>query len=181
MSDVNKQLLDALVGMVGMWKTTCYAMNWHPDRLDEYNIARTAIAAAEQAQQDETVAWESIEAIAVDRYKVVPSHESMFYRFAVVSGDGRQQLYLGRKVECTTMARRFSGAFLDGAFAYQQILENQPSRQPPAVPDGYALVPIEPTPNMVSAGAEGDSQFFEHAKFVYCAMLSAAQNPEVEK
>lgn len=43
-----------------------------------------------------------------------------------------------------------------------------------AVPDGYALVPIEPTPEMVSAGTESDSQFYEHAEFVYRAMLAAA-------
>lgn len=44
-----------------------------------------------------------------------------------------------------------------------------------AVPEGYALVPVEPTPEMVAAGAEGDSQFYDHASFVYRAMLAAAQ------
>ena len=60
------------------------------------------------------------DAVAWARYKVVPAHESMFHRFAVVAGDGKQQLYLGREVECENMARKFAGAFLDGAF-YQPL------------------------------------------------------------
>ena len=56
------------------------------------------------------------DAIALARYKVVLAHESMFHRFAVVAGDGNQQLFIGREVECHNMARKFAGAFLDGAF-----------------------------------------------------------------
>ena len=59
---------------------------------------------------------QSIEQMAVDRYKVVPSHISVFYPCAVVAGDGQQQLYIGREAECQNMARKFTGAFLDGAF-----------------------------------------------------------------
>jgi hypothetical protein len=64
---------------------------------------------------------DGIDAIALTRYKVVPSHDSMFHRFAVVAGDGKQQLYLGRETECQNMARKFAGAFLDGAFYQSQI------------------------------------------------------------
>ena len=63
---------------------------------------------------------EAIEQMAVDRYKVVPSHESMFHSWAVVAGNGTQQLYIGREVECLNMARKFVGAFLDGAFVAMQ-------------------------------------------------------------
>jgi hypothetical protein len=73
--------------------------------------------AAPQAVQAEVP--EAIEQMAVDRYKVVPSHESMFHRWAVVAG-GTQQLYIGREVECLNMARKFAGAFLDGAFVAMQ-------------------------------------------------------------
>ena len=75
-------------------------------------------AAAPQAVQAEVP--EAIEQMAVDRYKVVPSHESMFHRWAVVAGNGTQQLYIGREGECQSMARKFMGAFLDGAFAAMQ-------------------------------------------------------------
>ena len=70
-----------------------------------------------QPVQQEPGAWQSIESMAVERYKVVPSHESMFYRHAVVAGNGMQQLFLGRETECANMARKFAGAFLDGAHA----------------------------------------------------------------
>lgn len=38
----------------------------------------------------------------------------------------------------------------------------------------YQSMPIDPTPEMIDAGAEGDSQFYEHAKFVYQKMRAAA-------
>ena len=75
-------------------------------------------AAAPQAVQ--AAVPEAIEPMAVDRYKVVPSHESMFHRWAVVAGNGTQQLYIGREVECLNMAQKFAGAFLDGAFVAMQ-------------------------------------------------------------
>ena len=62
-----------------------------------------------------------LEKIAAERYKVVPAHESMFHRWAVVAGDGAQQLYLGREAECQNMARKFAGAFLDGAYLARQL------------------------------------------------------------
>ena len=74
------------------------------------------------------------DAVALARYKVVPAHESMFHRFAVVAGDGKQQLYLGREVECENMARKFVGAFLDGAFYQANITPStQAAESVPAV------------------------------------------------
>jgi hypothetical protein len=61
-----------------------------------------------------------IDQIASERYKVLPSHDSMFHRWAVVAGDGTQQLYLGSEAECQNMARKFAGAFLDGAYLARQ-------------------------------------------------------------
>ena len=78
-----------------------------------------ALAPRQEAQEPGEIP-ESIERMATDRYKVVPSHESMFHRWAVVAGSGTQQLYLGSEVECQNMARKFAGAFLDGAFVTMQ-------------------------------------------------------------
>lgn len=72
-----------------------------------------------------------IDQIAADRYKVVPSDDSMFFRWAVVAGDGKQQLYLGREAECQNMARKFAGAFLDGAYLAQRPTV-ETHTQPPA-------------------------------------------------
>jgi hypothetical protein len=52
----------------------------------------------------------------------------MFHRFALVAGDGKQQLYLGREAECENMARKLAGAFLDGAF-YQSNIAPTPAAQ----------------------------------------------------
>lgn len=59
---------------------------------------------------------EEFDAIAATRYKVVAADQSMFWEWAVVAGDGTQQLYVGRKVDCENMARKFAGAFADGSF-----------------------------------------------------------------
>lgn len=79
---------------------------------------RKRAEAAPQAVQ--AAVPEAIEQMAADRYKVVPSHESMFHRWAVVADNGAQQLYIGREGECQNMARKFMGAFLDGAFVAMQ-------------------------------------------------------------
>ena len=87
-------------------------------------------AAPQQEAQEPGEIPESIERMATGRYKVVPSHESMFHRWAVVAGSGTQQLYLGSEVECQNMARKFAGAFLDGAFVTMQSTSPNPAPAP---------------------------------------------------
>lgn len=87
-------------------------------------------AAPQQEAQEPAEIPEAIERMANDRYKVVPSHESMFHRWAVVAGTGTQQLYVGRELECQNMARKFAGAFLDGAFVAMQSTAPQPAPAP---------------------------------------------------
>jgi len=45
------------------------------------------------------------------------------------------------------------------------------------VPEGYALVPIEPTKSMIDAGLGADSDAFP-LKYIYQAMIEAAQESE---
>lgn len=109
----------------------------------------------------------SIEQMAVDRYKVVPSHESMFHRWAVVADDGQQQLYIGRAVECQNMARKFTGAFLDGAFVALAAPR----------PAAAALAPsIAVTPEMVEAANEAYCPFGD-MELALCAALQVAPIP----
>lgn len=83
---------------------------------------------------------EQMDAMALARYKVVPSDASMLWSHAVVAGDGAQQLYVGREVECQNMARKFAGAFLDGAFAFHSMSSAPTTRAAPAMeaPSGVA-------------------------------------------
>lgn len=84
-------------------------------------LLRAARATADSVAAPVSGVDDDVDAIALARYKVVPAHESVFHRFAVVAGDGKQQLYLGCEVECENMARKFAGAFLDGAFYQSNI------------------------------------------------------------
>ena len=72
---------------------------------------------------------EQMDALAISRYKVVPSDQSMYWRHAVVAGDGQQHLYNGSEVDCQNLARKFAGAFLDGAFAFHSLY-TAPQAQP---------------------------------------------------
>ena len=97
---------------------------------DDLRTARAVLAkwgaAPQQAAPAERVEIpDAIERMAAARYKVVPAHESMFHRWAVVAGDGTQQLYIGRQTECQNVAAKFTGAFLDGAFVAMRMAPQQ--------------------------------------------------------
>lgn len=95
-------------------------------------IARAGAAPAAVAPRGE-YPHEQMDAMALDRYKVVPSNASMLWSHAVVAGDGTQQLYVGREVECQNMVRKFAGAFLDGAFAFHSTAAAPTAQAAPAL------------------------------------------------
>ena len=97
-----------------------------------------ATAHADSVTEPAGVEEGDIDAVALARYKVVPAHESMFHRFAVVAGDGKRQLYLGREIECANMARKFAGAFLDGAFYQANIAPTPPAQAADSVQEDAA-------------------------------------------
>jgi hypothetical protein len=105
---------------------------------------------------------EQMDAMALDRYKVVPSNASMLWSHAVVAGDGTQQLYVGREVECQNMARKFAGAFLDGAFAFHSTAAAPTAPAAPALeaPSAYnSAGPIKRY--MLDCNIDGMDQFRE--------------------
>ncbi len=57
---------------------------------------------------------EELDMMAAERFKVVPT-SSGFWPYSVRAGDGEQELYKGHKRDCEIVARRMTGAFLDGA------------------------------------------------------------------
>lgn len=124
-------------------------------RLHKWASASDEVLSLEQASElmrklvmptaPAAVAWpsefphEQMDAMALARYKVVPSTSSMFWSHAVVAGDGAQQLYVGREVECQNMVRKFAGAFLDGAFAFHSIAAAPTAQAAPDDSDIYEL------------------------------------------
>lgn len=123
-------LVEALPGSTaGQWCTAYFNKHgFYP------SIVQAFEAGASQAEvQAEPVAddypHEQMDALALARYKVVPSDQSMYWRHAVVAGDGQQHIYNGSEVDCQNMARKFAGAFLDGAFAFHER-RTAPQAQP---------------------------------------------------
>lgn len=113
--------LNRLIAYSAAMKLRSLGFEWN-ETSETWSQAAPAVGAAAGPVDD-------IDAIALARYKVVPSHDSMFHRFAVVAGDGKQQLYLGRETECQNMARKFAGAFLDGAFYQSHVAAPTPAAQ----------------------------------------------------
>lgn len=66
----------------------------------------------------------TVEAVALDRYVVKASTQGVF-PYAVFAGNGEQQIYCGSKSDCLVVARRLTGAFLDGAFAGAGLLNRE--------------------------------------------------------
>lgn len=160
MSDVNKQLLDAVKALVSALNDAMPHMDTRhdgvgPDCTKQFQAlidGRQAIAAAEQEQQG-------------DIGKAISHHAKpvawQFYQ------DGKWWNGYDR-------IKNYRKNTEDAGIPTRDLYAQPPAV---AVPDGYALVLIEPTPEMVAAGAEGDSQFYDHAQFVYRAMLDAAPKP----
>lgn len=127
---------------------------------------------------------EQMDAMALDRYKVVPSNASMLWSHAVVAGDGTQQLYVGREVECQNMVRKFAGAFLDGAFAFHSTAaaptaQAAPALEAPAAPmttaEACAALAINSALHRIRAGnAAGAIEPLEQAR---AALAAAPQAP----
>ncbi len=75
-----------------------------------------ALVAGDSAPQVGPVAGEaqeSIEQMAVNRYRPVPDGK---FSYKVVAGDGSRSLYTGTKDSCLRVAAKLTEAFLDGAF-----------------------------------------------------------------
>lgn len=198
MSDVNKQLLNAAKLVLQQAECNLAAVNLHV--LEKITAA---IAAAEQAQQgapiqqEFTVASpdviEFLRALQVRYHDPrreddsalgriglrascllanMSSHPAIAQPPAVADRDAIRRVFMAHGFTIKDGQTDLKPYVYEAAEAL--LRELSPAV---AVPDGYALVPIEPTEEMVAAGAEGDSQFYDHARFVYRAMLSAATKP----
>lgn len=75
---------------------------------------------------------EIMNAIASNRY-VVKKSTSGLWPYAVFAGDGIHQLYCGLRSDCEAVARKLTGAFLDGGFVLAGNLEQEltSAMQPP--------------------------------------------------
>ena len=132
---------------------------------------------------------DQMDALALARYKVVPSDQSMYWRHAVVAGDGRQHLYNGSEVDCQNMARKFAGAFLDGAFAFHERY-TAPQAQPAdalvaeRIDDLYIALEVCAAELFAQCGDQGRAmKYVEQARKTLaaeqCIRAALAATPEV--
>ena len=134
---------------------------------------------------------EQMDAMALDRYKVVPSNASMLWSHAVVAGDGTQQLYVGREVECQNMVRKFAGAFLDGAFAFHSTAaaptaQAAPALEAPAAPEVTAALDrmdalLDPKNKLLAVGDKSATAEASRADMalIRAALAAAPQAPRL--
>jgi hypothetical protein len=88
---------------------------------------RAAIAAP--ATAPELSQHDDLDKVATARYKVVKSR-STIWPCSVVAGDGEQELFSGSESTCKHVARKLTGAFLDGAFYSQSTATLQSATAP---------------------------------------------------
>ena len=81
------------------------------------------------------------------------------------------------KVNAMFKALGLSGTASVGDIQDAALARIQAKPQPAAVPDGYALVPVEPTPEMVSAAEEAHMPFGDMDIALRMAILSATSAP----
>lgn len=77
---------------------------------------------------------DDLDKVATARYKVVKS-KSTIWPCSVVAGDGEQELFSGSESTCKHVARKLTGAFLDGAFYSQSTATLQSATAPKHNPD----------------------------------------------
>lgn len=120
---------------------------------------RAALASATPAPAEPTAHdHEKFDAIALDRYRVVPT-KSGFWGYAVQVGDSTAEVYKGHKRDCELVARRMAGAFLDGAFLASQAATPAPAPSVQVVePAAYRILqrgePIEATDEFLAEDAK---------------------------
>lgn len=131
-----------------------------------------------------------------ERYRVEPTGKG-FWPYCVRAGNGTRDLYVGHKKTCDRVAAELTTAFRDGEFVGKGLYdalaaEAQALRQEVAalrarvavVPDGYALVPVEPTREMFIAINKEDDKAYaggcHHGaqfEWLWDAAIEAAPSP----
>lgn len=110
---------------------------------------------------------EHMDALAADRYKVVPTN-SGFWPFCVTAGDGERQLYKGNRGSCVAVAGQLTTAFQDGGFAATAMLATpQPPKDEGAVDDAGERAAFEKWlsgfPNPPPLTRVGEKQTYSYA------------------
>lgn len=119
------------------------------------------IAAGQKGAGGGEYPHEQMDAIAAERYKVLPTNAG-FWPFCVKAGDGERELFKGHRNSCIAVAGQLTTAFQDGGFAATAMLA---SPQPPK-PAGAVPMPEAVASRAPNALAKGQWVYREPGHFI---------------
>ncbi|EAA6263086.1 hypothetical protein AADF57_001310 [Salmonella enterica] len=108
--------------------------------------------------------------------------------FALCWQSGEVVTYTPDPEKATIWLNNYSGTCVQEYVKLERLQEALAGNSP-VIPDGYALVPVEPTDEMIVAAMDSDdvtynesddTVFYVHHREIYKAMLAAAPQPEVK-
>ncbi|HCC1331428.1 TPA: hypothetical protein M4R98_004717, partial [Salmonella enterica subsp. enterica serovar Paratyphi C] len=94
--------------------------------------------------------------------------------------------YTPNPEKATIWLNNYSGTCVQEYVKLERLQEALAGNSP-VIPDGYALVPVEPTDEMIAAAMECDDVVFDSKdptafcvqfREIYCAMVDTAPKPE---
>ncbi|EFQ6726051.1 hypothetical protein HZ480_004951, partial [Salmonella enterica] len=106
--------------------------------------------------------------------------------YALCWQSGEVVTYTPDPEKATIWLNNYSGTCVQEYVKLERLQEALAGNSP-VIPDGYALVPVEPTDEMIVAAMDSDdvtynesddTVFYVHHREIYKAMLAAAPKPE---
>lgn len=153
---------------------------------ETYGAGSNVMLPAEEAEELARIALASMEAKPVSQtYELPELIEGMEVSVDVSTCDfDAGHRYFGTVTEVSELDSAKNGYILLVQDAKPNFDVNGNS---PVIPDGYALVPVEPTDEMIAAAMECDDVVFDSKdptafcvqfREIYCAMVDTAPKPE---
>ncbi|UVN13833.1 hypothetical protein FBPa34_0008 [Pseudomonas phage vB_PaeM_FBPa34] len=111
------------------------------------------------------------EVFGLERYRVEKTGKG-FWPYCVRAGDGTRELFVGHLKQCQRVATELATAFEDGKFIAAPGSSAQHS-----VPEGWKLVPMDPTSQMTYVGQSLRYGAVNSIGEIYRQMLAVAPSP----
>lgn len=111
------------------------------------------------------------EVFGLERYRVEKTGKG-FWPYCVRAGDGTRELFVGHLKQCQRVATELATAFEDGKFIAAPGSSAQHS-----VPEGWKLVPMDPTSQMTYVGQSLRYDAVNSIGEIYRQMLAVAPSP----
>lgn len=163
---------------------------------------RQAISALESADCVTTIGqaykmgWNACRAAMLQGGQPVSNHDELPYAqvkavadlYALCWQSGEVVTYTPDPEKATIWLNNYSGTCVQEYVKLERLQEALAGNSP-VIPDGYTLVPVEPTDEMIVAAMDSDdvtynesddTVFYVHHCEIYKAMLAAAPQPEVK-